>query len=614
MKVELGESPLNWERVTVSPDSGDELYVFKGHGSPHEKISACNDITFVYAADDSTIFVGTAEECGVYASYDGGGSFSRLSSQPKGESPFISQRCAAFGDLLFISYSRSDADRSSMWYSYACDGSRLCDGRIYKYIRRNGAYELLGDITPDHGKCGFSGIDISTCGKNLVCTTVCGAPDKIFLSHDFGESWTEVLSDKDSAAQAFGTPYMKPENNNGQSVIHWMSDIKIVPDDCNSAYINTGTGVFRTRNLGSAVTLWEDFSEGIEETVHLGIYSPPSGEVRVLDAVGDLGGFAFTSPDKKCSRTFSDENNNRYITVINADFAEKRPEIAAITPRGNWIGTSKGGVALSTDGGLSWRQLSNPVGLSSRSDELLERISRPNTDSGWTAVSCDGTAIIRQIADLHTLPSDCAAVTFDYGEAWTKIRFFDGGGRDVTCGELSVRIFSDRLDPHIFYAFGNGGELFVSRDRGVNFIETSARGFLPRCDFSSIHEHKFPDIRVLPFKSGEILMFFKSCGIIRLTLSESCFISERLIPEEQCSCALCGGYGKGGVIFFCGIYNGEYGFWRSFESGWIRINSHETQFGQIRSVCGDPRAYGRFYIATGSFGALYGEIKNKERP
>src|SRR5690554_3758397 len=94
-------------------------------------------------------------------------------------------------------------------------------------------------------------------------------------------------------------PYMKPQYNGNESLIHWLSDIKIDPFDPNRAVFNTGTGVFMTENLQDGKLLgkkvvWSPSCKGIEETVHLNIYSPPGGEVKLIDIIGDLGGFAFT--------------------------------------------------------------------------------------------------------------------------------------------------------------------------------------------------------------------------------------------------------------------------------------------------------------------------------
>lgn len=609
LKADLCEAALRWEKVTLPAQPLSKLYIFKGIDAPHFEINAADDITFVHACGD-IIIVGTAESCGVFISFDCGKSFSRLPDQPHptdGAIPFISQRCAVSNEYLFITYSASASDRESMWYSYACDGSRIFDGRVLRYRIENCSCGFSADITPPHRKVGFSGIDCTGGGDVLMCSTVCGSPDHVFLSRDGGDSWEEILTDTNRAVQTFRTPYMKHENNNGQSVIHWMSDLKLDPlSGC--VYVNTGTGVFRCRNPLAQPAVWEDFSDGIEETVHLGIYSPPSGVVRVLDVVGDLGGFAFTDINSECCFTFRDEEHNRYITAINADFAENKPSVAVISPRGNWIGTSKGGAAVSHDGGINWHQLSEPYGMHPRADRLLERIAQPNVNPGWVAVSCDGKNIIRQIADGRNLPADCAAVTGDCGASWQQIHFLAPDGADLCDEQLCVKIFSDRCDPAVFYAFGNHGEVFLSCDCGQSFTLADVDGELPAIDFSSIEGHTAPDIRVSPFVRGEILLCFKHHGILRLHLCGSSFRSERVIPAKLCSHALCGGYGKGGVIFFCGTYSGEYGFWRSFGDGWIRINTDTQQFGQIRSICGDPRTYSRFYIATGSFGALYSEL------
>ncbi len=600
----------NWEKVTLCCETEDKLLMFNGPHRPPVEFPASDDITFVYAPKDSIIVVGTACDCGVFVSYDSGKSFTALPHQPKGaQFPFISQRCAFKDDYLFITYSASASDRNSVWYSYACDGSRLIDGRVMRYKLKNNSFILSGDVTPEYGKWGYSGIDISPDGSAMVCTTVCGAPDKIYLSYDCGNSWKEILTDKNNAVQEFVTPYLRHENNNNISVIHWTSDIIFAPLESSCAVFNTGTGIFCTKNLGDTPTVWVDFCDGIEETVHLNIYSPPVGDVRVLDVVGDLGGFAFTDIDNDCDFTFRDENLNRYITALNADFAEKCPQTAVISPRGNWIGTSKGGAAISQDGGINWKQLPDPLNITKKADMLLERIARPNVNPGWVALSCDGKTIIRQIADGRSLPADCAFVTSDNGQSWKQITFLNEKSSPMDCSEFFVKIFSDRCDEKIFYAFGNNGEIFVSYDKGLTFTLTPVEGFIPSADFSSIEGHGAPDIRVSPFKRGEILMFFARSGAFRLSLNNGTFHAERLIPEEDCSCALCGGYGKGEVIFFCGIYKGVYGFYRSYNNGWIRINTDKTQFGQIRSICGDPRSYGRFYIATGSFGSLYGEIR-----
>ena len=64
------------------------------------------------------------------------------------------------------------------------------------------------------------------------------------------------------------------------------------------------------------------------------------------------------------------------------------------------------------------------------------------------------------------------------------------------------------------------------------------------------------------------------------------------------------------VVINVELYHfGVYGFFRSFDDGhtWEKINDERQQFGDINSIDGDSRCFGRFFIATGSFGLKYGE-------
>ena len=57
------------------------------------------------------------------------------------------------------------------------------------------------------------------------------------------------------------------------------------------------------------------------------------------------------------------------------------------------------------------------------------------------------------------------------------------------------------------------------------------------------------------------------------------------------------------------VIEGEYGFYRTTDDGqtFVRINDANQMFGQPNSIDGDSRVYGRFYVATGSLGLVYGE-------
>ena len=152
------------------------------------------------------------------------------------------------------------------------------------------------------------------------------------------------------------------------AVIRWLSDLKINPFDENEAWFNTGTGVFRTRNLTEEEVVFSDWCDGLEETVHLNLYSPPSGEVKVIDILGDLGGFAFRQLDRPCDNSFDDAEGNRYITCINADYSDENPNFVVVTPRGNWKGKTKGGLIVSEDQCRTFRRLPMPYGITEELD------------------------------------------------------------------------------------------------------------------------------------------------------------------------------------------------------------------------------------------------------
>ncbi len=62
-------------------------------------------------------------------------------------------------------------------------------------------------------------------------------------------------------------------------------------------------------------------------------------------------------------------------------------------------------------------------------------------------------------------------------------------------------------------------------------------------------------------------------------------------------------------IYTAAVIDGAYGFYQSLDDGqtYTRLNTDSQMYGEINSVEGDSRTYGRFYLATGSRGVLYGE-------
>ena len=353
------------------------LWISVDRGAHWEKCPACPEeyLTFAGMSEDgSALLIGSAGVTtkrserlrghSLYVSYDEGASFEKLWQPEDGDGEIegvklaglIAQRYAMDDKYLYVTYSVMGRNAYVLENGYSCDGGSVIGGRVVRYpivhkeesagVGKESAGIRFGqgeDITPGLGMVadsitgkydagvtsegttllehGFSGIDAAASKPGLlVCSTISKEDgDSVYRSFDYGQTWEEVLYNLEKGELAFRTSYMKPQYNGGGSIIHWLSDFKINPFDENEGWFNTGTGVFRTQNLTKNKVVFSDWCDGLEETVHLNLYSPPAGDVQLIDILGDLGGFAFRDLDTPCDNYFDDADGHRYMTCINAD-------------------------------------------------------------------------------------------------------------------------------------------------------------------------------------------------------------------------------------------------------------------------------------------------------
>ncbi len=591
------------------------------------------NLTFIWSDDSGdTIVVGSNGESGIvgnmrgstlYISHDGG-AFEPLSA-PEAVADerctlcgFVPQRCACDGRYLYITFAQSfNSPPHFAAKCYACDTGSLFDGRIARYELTSWEFTdvtpplfSIRDENPKRVRMGgFSGIDCAD--GALVTSTVCEGPDKIYMSTDCGNSWFEILNNLNVGRYDFScVPYMKPCYNGNCSILHWMSDIRINPHDTDFMVMNSGTGIFCGRGLcstsqkhNSDYMMWKPFTDGIEETVHLNVYSLPEGEVKVLDIIGDLGGFAFTELDKPCENSFADEKHDRYITCMNADFADCDAYYIAATPRGNWTGSTKGGVILTKDQCRTWTRLPYPYGITEKIDGLLDEIRKPNVDSGWVAVTCDKKRILWAIAHQHGYHSDCLVYTDDEGASWKKSAFFDELGNEIT-DDMRILLYADRAREDILYVFSESN-IFVSNDKGERFVRTDITGDIPD---GFIGFRRACEIRCEP-NGSTLWAALGERGLYKLCYSDGRIVSEKITDGADTAKGI--GIGKNGVLYTSGRHSGVYGFWRSDDGGrsWSLISNDNQHFGTVMSISGDMRTEDRFYIATGSRGLIFGTVE-----
>lgn len=629
----------------------DGLWITRDEGQSWQRLDTMPETHLTFAGRAGrALIIGTAGVStqpsdnmrghSLYVSYDDGASFAKLPVPPNHtiegcwRSGLSAQRFCADEKYLYVTFSSAGPLSSRIDDNYSCDSGDAADGRIVRYcLQADGTLGPMEDITPavaspatgtglEHTHKGqaltFGLSGVSAVNDMLVLSTINkDSGDSVFLSRDNGDHWQQILYDLTDGELRFRTSYMRPEYNGGHSIIHWLSDIKLNPFDPNEAWFNTGTGVFRAFDLTKESRYFTDWSDGIEETVHLNVYSLPKGEVQVIDIVGDLGGFAFTDIDTPCENSFANLNGDRYITCINADFSDEHPEWIVVTPRGNWKGKTKGGLIFSRDQAKTFTRLPMPFGLTSDIDAALSRIEKPNVNSGWVAMSPDGQKLVWSIAYELRLPVRQIVYSHDAGRTFHRCTFFGQNGEAV--GRGSIKAFCDRMDSRLFYAFGDHSDFYVSHDGGATFRAYALPDSFPHTDFGLIDCANRTEVRGEAGRSGTFYLALGEGGLWKLhyDAAKDAVSLQRLSRENDAVyrvglglCSPDGDYRKDPKALYVNArLDGVYGFYQSLDDvrSFVKLNNDRQMYGEINSIDGDCRVFGRYYLATGSCGLLYGQ-------
>lgn len=633
-----------------SADLGDTWKSLPTGGETYMTLVWCSPDGGTVVAGTAGVVTGNDAMRGhsLYISYDSGKSFEpmlmpdNVIAEGSKWSGYVAHRIDFDGRFLYVTLVNTGARSYVKETGYSCDSGDTLGGRIIRYeFDQNGKISCYKDITPVclYGEQGAYTVDrnssypfgfggISSCRSKpglLAASTICKDDgDIVFISFDYGESWEPALYDLALGNIRFETSYMKPEYNGGHNLIHWLSDIKINPFDPDEVWFNSGTGVFKCSDFTSKDRSFSDCCQGIEETVHLNVYSPVDGPVKAIDIVGDLGGFAFTDLDKPCSNSFSDAEGNRYITCINADFSDISPEYVVVTPRGNWTGKTKGGLILSRDYGMTFERVPLPFGISGYLDDRFREIEQPNVNSGWVSLSADAGNIVYCVAEGIDLFMKGIITSHDQGKTFRKARIFDREGTELSDTENHMKVFSDRINSNLFYGFSDDFKIYISKDGGDTFYPVQTEGFPEgKMVFGLIDCANKTEIRGEAGKEGIFYVAAGNFGLWKLSYDagRNQMKGQRLTKEGDQVFRMGLGLLHQGVdyraddkaLYICGVIQNTYGFFRSFDDGavWQKINDEKQNFGDINSIDGDSRKVGRFFIATGSFGVKYGEPVNE---
>jgi hypothetical protein len=579
------DAGATWAQVTNFPNVGN--YVAdpsdtSGYSSDNQGIVwvTFDESTGTSGNATKTIYVGVADQQNaVYRSTDAGATWTRLAGQPTG---YLAHK----GVL--------DAKNGSLYLAYSDKGGPYDGGkgRLWRYATATGTWTDISPVAEADTYYGFSGLTVDRQKPGTVMATAYSSwwPDtQIFRSTDSGATWTKAWDYTSYPTRAnrytmdvSSSPWLtwgaNPAPPEESPKLGWMTEsLEIDPFDSNRMMYGTGATVYGSENLtnwdtGAKFTI-KPMVRGLEETAVNDLASPPSG-APLLSALGDIGGFRHTDLTKVPSMMFTQPN---FTTTTSLDFAESNP--GTVVRVGNL--DSGPHIAFSTDNGANWFAGTDPSGVSG---------------GGTVAAAADGSRFVWSPAGTGV------QYTTGFGNSWAA-------SSGIPAGAI---VESDRVDPKTFYGF-KSGKFYVSTDGGATFTASAATG-LPGGD--SVR------FKALPGAKGDVWLAGGASdgayGLWHSTDGGATFA--KLAGVEQADTI---GFGKAApgasyqTLYTSAQIGGVRGIFRSTDKGatWTRVNDDAHQWGWTgAAITGDPRVYGRVYVATNGRGVVYGDSSDAGNP
>ena len=513
--------------------------------------------------DNKTMYAAASTKgTNFYYSADGGNSWRPVPGQPVGLRP---NHVAVGGNgLLYLSYGKEPGP------------NEMTDGALWKFDPRNNCWTDITPLKSPDGSQTFGYGAVAVDPQNpetILASTFCRwyPHDEIFRSTNGGATWRPLFND--ATWDFVSAPYA------GTIKPHWIGCIAISPSDSNRAWFTTGYGVWNCANLtaadSSAPTRWKFADDGLEETVPLALASPPAG-AHLLSGVGDIDGFLHENLD--LSPTRGSFAGPHFVNTQDIAFAADRPQIIVRT---GTVRSETGHVAISTDGGKNWR--------------FPDSEPAPDQMGGMAAISADGRTIV--LTKRDTEPE----FTIDSGDTWNPCAGLPAG----------IRVVADEINSSRFYAFDSqSGKMFASTNEAAGFIPTK---FLFPSPPNQAHDFGMTpraELSATLGREGDLWLAFGANGLWHSTDGGDSFIKiENVSDAYAFGCGKSGSPSGSPALYLFGKIESLSGIFRSDDEGrtWLRLNDAEHQFGWISKLTGDPRVFGRVYLATMGRGIIYGE-------
>lgn len=574
---------VTWSKVTSFPTAGTYI---EDPTDPNGYLSDIQGIVWVTfdkrtgtsGAPTQTIYVGVADlGLSVYKTTNGGVSWSAVPGQPTGFVPHKGKLDIQNG-YLYVAYSDNGGPYGG------------AKGDVWRYNTASGAWTMISPVpsSSSDNHFGYSGLTIDKQKPNVIMVTGYSSwwPDTyIWRSLDNGTTWTSIWNWTRYPKRSFrytqdisAAPWLywggaSTGGRPGAEVfpkLGWMTEsLEIDPFNSNKMMYGTGATIYGTDNLlqwdaGGKITITVK-AVGLEETAIQELVSLPAGP-QLLSGMYDVYGFAHENVDVVPNAFYS----NPMIATTSIDYAELNSAIVFRVGDGDAANGIKA-AGYSTDYGRSW----TPVG---------KQPTGVNDGKGTCAVNASGTTFVWS-------PTDAGVYyTKNKGTSWTA-------STGIPAGAI---VKSDRVNSNKFYAFKNG-TFYISTNGGTSFTTSKASGLPIYADFKTAQQHE-----------GHIWLAGNADGLWRSIDGGSTFTKLTNITE-----AANVGFGMPAsgmsypAIYTSALKDGVRGIFRSDDEGasWIRINDDQHQFAWTgKAITGDPRIYGRVYIATNGRGIIYGDL------
>ncbi|WP_371545318.1 1,4-beta-glucanase [Streptomyces sp. NBC_00554] len=574
------------ERLLVDPRDSDVLWLGTRHdgllkssdrgatwapvtGFPATANASGQGVVFLVAAGRAVYAGwgdgdGTSGTANLYRTTDGT-TWQAVPGQPSGTSAKVPVRAAydAHTRELYVTYANAPGPNGQS------------DGSVHKLRTTTGKWTDVTPVKPggttSDGSAdtfGYGGVAVDACraGTVVVSTNNRWADvDTLFRTTDGGRTWTSL---KDAAVfDVSETPFLnwggdKPKFG------WWIQALAVDPYDSKRIVYGTGATLYGTRDLKR----WAPQIRGLEETAVRQLISPPAGEAHLISGLGDIGVMYHERLTASPSRGMA--TNPVFGSATGLAQAAAKPSYVVRTGWGD-----NGNGAYSNDGGQTWAPFAAQPDIAK---------SAP----GPIATNADGSALLWSF--VHWDGTKYAAHrSTDNGTTWSEVSSFPKGATPV----------ADPADPTLFYAYDTDtGTLYVSTDSGLSF--TARASGLPSGDSQF-------KLVAAPGRTGDLWVSVKWNGLYRSTDGGAGFAK-----VASCWASYTLGFGKAAdgadypAIYQVGSTEAITAVYRSDDEAksWVRINDDAHQWGWIGEVVvGDPRVYGRVYLATNGRGIQYGE-------